>query len=86
MNKRQLELEAYAAVVLALRAQGELTWKKEQLLHDLRQVLKISDERHRMEITRAEEALGQGRTELDTYDSDSASDIDSSESDAGRVR
>jgi len=27
-NRRQLELEAYAAVITAFKAQGELTWKK----------------------------------------------------------
>jgi hypothetical protein len=56
-TKRQLEMEAYAAVVTAFRIQGELTWKKENLLQELRAVLKVSDERHRMEIKRAEETI-----------------------------
>jgi len=28
LTRRQLELEAYASIVAAFRAQGELTWKK----------------------------------------------------------
>jgi hypothetical protein len=56
-SKRQLELEAYAAIVTAFRAQGELTWKKESTLHDLRIILKVSDDRHKMEIKRTEETL-----------------------------
>jgi len=57
-DKRQLEFEAYAALISAFRAQGELSWKKETILQDLRTILKISDERHKMEIKRADETLG----------------------------
>eukprot|EP01103_Thecamoeba_quadrilineata_P017862 TRINITY_DN651_c0_g1_i4.p1 TRINITY_DN651_c0_g1~~TRINITY_DN651_c0_g1_i4.p1 ORF type:complete len:361 (-),score=142.29 TRINITY_DN651_c0_g1_i4:52-1134(-) len=39
----------------AFRAQGELTWKKEKILQELRSVLKISDERHKMELLRVDE-------------------------------
>lgn len=46
------EVEAYCAVVSAFRAQGELTWKKAQLLQDLRQVLRVPEERHKMELKR----------------------------------
>jgi len=56
-SRRQLELDAYAAVVTAFKAQGELTWKKYSLLQDLRAVLKISDDRHKMEAKRAEDTL-----------------------------
>lgn len=49
---RRLEVEAYCAVVSAFRAQGELTWKKAQLLQDLRQVLRVPEERHKMELKR----------------------------------
>jgi hypothetical protein len=59
LTKRQLEVEAYASIVAAFRAQGDLTWKKESILQDLRAVLKISDERHRMETRQAEEVLSQ---------------------------
>lgn len=55
--RRQLEMEAYAAIIMAFRAEGELTWKKENLLLELRNVMKISDERHRQEVQRVEEAL-----------------------------
>jgi len=55
--KRQLELEAYASIVTAFRSQGELTWKKESILQELRNILKISDERHKIEVKRAEESL-----------------------------
>ena len=50
---RSLELEAYAAVVTALRAQGELTKEKRKLLLDLQKSLNISFERHRAEVRRA---------------------------------
>jgi len=56
-SRRQLELDAYASVITAFKAQGELTWKKETLLQDLRAILKISDDRHKMEAKRAEETL-----------------------------
>jgi len=51
---RQLEIEAYSAVISAFRAQGELTWHKDRLLQDLRSVLKISDDKHRLELMRVE--------------------------------
>jgi hypothetical protein len=60
-SKRQLELEAYSAIVTAFKAQGELTWKKENILQDLRAILKVSDERHKMELKRAEETLVQSQ-------------------------
>ncbi|XP_023216198.1 BRCA2-interacting transcriptional repressor EMSY-like isoform X1 [Centruroides sculpturatus] len=50
---RKLELEAYAAIVSAFRAQGELTKDKKKLLQELSTVLSISLERHRAEIRRA---------------------------------
>jgi len=56
-SKRQLELEAYASIVTAFRSQGELTWKKESILQELRTVLKVSEERHKMEIKRSEQTL-----------------------------
>eukprot|EP01087_Luapelamoeba_hula_P019784 TRINITY_DN6611_c0_g1_i1.p1 TRINITY_DN6611_c0_g1~~TRINITY_DN6611_c0_g1_i1.p1 ORF type:complete len:226 (-),score=51.82 TRINITY_DN6611_c0_g1_i1:104-781(-) len=49
---RQLENEAYCAVISAFRAQGELTWQKENVLHELRLLLRIADERHKLEIKR----------------------------------
>eukprot|EP01114_Cavostelium_apophysatum_P019146 TRINITY_DN6086_c0_g1_i1.p1 TRINITY_DN6086_c0_g1~~TRINITY_DN6086_c0_g1_i1.p1 ORF type:complete len:335 (+),score=89.59 TRINITY_DN6086_c0_g1_i1:111-1115(+) len=55
--RRQMELEAYAAVISAFKVQGELTWKKEMVLQDLRAILKVSEERHRMELKRAEDTL-----------------------------
>nr|XP_032828051.1 BRCA2-interacting transcriptional repressor EMSY isoform X1 [Petromyzon marinus]XP_032828052.1 BRCA2-interacting transcriptional repressor EMSY isoform X1 [Petromyzon marinus] len=50
---RKLELEAYAAAVSALRAQGDLTVEKRDLLSELRKVFSISTERHRAEVRRA---------------------------------
>ncbi|XP_022248165.1 BRCA2-interacting transcriptional repressor EMSY-like isoform X2 [Limulus polyphemus] len=50
---RTLELEAYASIVSAFRAQGELTKEKKKMLHDLSSSLSISLERHRAEIRRA---------------------------------
>ncbi|KFM67138.1 Protein EMSY, partial [Stegodyphus mimosarum] len=50
---RSLELEAYAAVVNAFRAQGALTKERKKLLQDLCFALSISIERHRAEIRRA---------------------------------
>jgi len=49
------EVEGYGAILSAFRAQGELTWKKEQTLQELRAFLKISDERHKMEVKRVSE-------------------------------
>ncbi|XP_016344747.1 BRCA2-interacting transcriptional repressor EMSY-like isoform X2 [Sinocyclocheilus anshuiensis] len=50
---RKLELEAYAGVISALRAQGDLTKDKKELLGELTRVLSISTERHRAEVRRA---------------------------------
>ncbi|XP_048453931.1 BRCA2-interacting transcriptional repressor EMSY isoform X3 [Rhincodon typus] len=50
---RKLELEAYAGAVSALRAQGDLTKEKKDLLGELAKVLSISTERHRAEVRRA---------------------------------
>ncbi|KAL6079509.1 hypothetical protein STEG23_038064, partial [Scotinomys teguina] len=46
-------LEAYAGVISALRAQGDLTKEKKDLLGELSKVLSISTERHRAEVRRA---------------------------------
>jgi hypothetical protein len=54
-NLRQLEVDAYCAIISVFRAQGELTWKKESILQDLRQLLRISDDRHKMELKRVRE-------------------------------
>lgn len=56
-EKRKLELEAYAAVVSAFKAQGELTWRKESILVELRSLLKISEERHRQELRRVDDSV-----------------------------
>nr|XP_049598485.1 BRCA2-interacting transcriptional repressor EMSY [Syngnathus scovelli] len=50
---RKLELEAYAGVISALRAQGDLTKDKKDLLGELTKILNISTERHRAEVRRA---------------------------------
>ncbi|MED6263695.1 hypothetical protein CHARACLAT_007051 [Characodon lateralis] len=50
---RKLELEAYAGVISALRAQGDLTKDKKDLLGELTKILGISTERHRAEVRRA---------------------------------
>ncbi|XP_046854114.1 BRCA2-interacting transcriptional repressor EMSY-like [Xenia sp. Carnegie-2017] len=50
---RRIELEAYSALVTALRAQGELDRCKKRLLKELGEQLSISTERHRAEIRRA---------------------------------
>ncbi|KAJ8266405.1 hypothetical protein GJAV_G00130070 [Gymnothorax javanicus] len=50
---RKLELEAYAGVISALRAQGDLSKDKKDLLGELTKVLSISTERHRAEVRRA---------------------------------
>ncbi|XP_061607001.1 BRCA2-interacting transcriptional repressor EMSY isoform X2 [Phyllopteryx taeniolatus] len=50
---RKLELEAYASVISALRAQGDLTKDKKDLLGELTKILGISTERHRAEVRRA---------------------------------
>uniref|UniRef100_A0A3B4G2F5 BRCA2-interacting transcriptional repressor EMSY n=1 Tax=Pundamilia nyererei TaxID=303518 RepID=A0A3B4G2F5_9CICH len=46
-------LEAYAGVISALRAQGDLTKDKKDLLGELTKILSISTERHRAEVRRA---------------------------------
>ncbi|KAF3830159.1 hypothetical protein GH733_001584 [Mirounga leonina] len=46
-------MEAYAGVISALRAQGDLTKEKKDLLGELSKVLSISTERHRAEVRRA---------------------------------
>ncbi|XP_056140980.1 BRCA2-interacting transcriptional repressor EMSY [Lampris incognitus] len=50
---RKLELEAYAGVISALRAQGDLSKDKKDLLGELTKILGISTERHRAEVRRA---------------------------------
>ncbi|XP_011505307.1 PREDICTED: protein EMSY [Ceratosolen solmsi marchali] len=50
---RFLELDAYAKIVSALRAQGPLTEVKQKLLENLATVLHISNDRHQAEIRRA---------------------------------
>jgi len=52
-----MELEAYSAVISAFKVQGELTWKKEIILQDLRMIFKISEERHRQELKRVESTI-----------------------------
>uniref|UniRef100_UPI00398EA758 BRCA2-interacting transcriptional repressor EMSY n=1 Tax=Pristiophorus japonicus TaxID=55135 RepID=UPI00398EA758 len=47
------KLEAYAGAISALRAQGDLTKEKKDLLGELAKVLSISTERHRAEVRRA---------------------------------
>lgn len=48
-----LELEAYAHLVSALRAQGPLNSDKRKLLKDTSLVLNIPQDRHKAEIRRA---------------------------------
>lgn len=48
-----LELEAYAALVSALRAQGPLNTEKLKLLKDATTLLNISQDRHKAEVRRA---------------------------------
>lgn len=50
---RRHELEAYAKVVTAFRAQGLLTGEKRKLLEDLRRLLSIACDRHKAEVRRA---------------------------------
>ncbi|XP_043928767.1 BRCA2-interacting transcriptional repressor EMSY [Protopterus annectens] len=47
------KLEAYAGIISALRAQGDLSKEKKDLLGELSKVLSISTERHRAEVRRA---------------------------------
>lgn len=54
-EKRRLETEAYCAVLSAFRSQGELTWKKDEILVELRSILKVSEDRHRLELKRIED-------------------------------
>ncbi|KAM7540085.1 hypothetical protein Aperf_G00000043979 [Anoplocephala perfoliata] len=50
---RRHEIEAYAKVVTAFRAQGLLTKEKRSLLFDLQRLLSINGDRHRAEVRRA---------------------------------
>ncbi|XP_039264562.2 uncharacterized protein LOC120340371 isoform X3 [Styela clava] len=50
---RQLELEAYAAVISALRAQGDLTKEKKSLLAEICACFGIGRDRYKAEIRRA---------------------------------
>uniref|UniRef100_A0A8C4WZG7 EMSY transcriptional repressor, BRCA2 interacting n=1 Tax=Eptatretus burgeri TaxID=7764 RepID=A0A8C4WZG7_EPTBU len=50
---RKLEMEAYAAAVSALRAQGDLSKDKKDLLGELAKIFSISTDRHRAEVRRA---------------------------------
>ncbi|CAH1244946.1 EMSY [Branchiostoma lanceolatum] len=50
---RRLELEAYASLISAFRAQGDLSKDKKKLLDEIAKVLSISTERHRAEVRRA---------------------------------
>ncbi|XP_014215858.1 BRCA2-interacting transcriptional repressor EMSY [Copidosoma floridanum] len=50
---RYLELDAYAKMVSALRAQGPLTEEKQKLLGELAHALHIPSERHKAEVRRA---------------------------------
>jgi len=47
------ELEAYGAVVSALRAQGDLTKERRKVLVDLGNLLNVQVDRHKAEIRRA---------------------------------
>jgi len=78
---RKLEIEAYCAVISAFRAQGELTWKKEKTLHELRHLLKIADERHKMEMQRVCQdenlaEIAQLNNNLLTFDDEGVADSD----------
>lgn len=95
-EKRRLELEAYAAIVSAFKAQGELTWRKESILVELRSLLKVSEERHRQELRRVDDSIpslsSSGRElkkrSFDEYDysSGSASSDYSSDDESNRNR
>lgn len=50
---RQLELEAYAAVISALRAQGDLSKEKKALLAEICACFGIGEDRYKAEIRRA---------------------------------
>lgn len=50
---RRHEIEAYAKVVTAFRAQGLLTGEKKKVLEDLRRLLTIACDRHKAEVRRA---------------------------------
>lgn len=50
---RRHEIEAYAKVVTAFRAQGLLTTEKRTLLFELQRLLSINGDRHRAEVRRA---------------------------------
>eukprot|EP01096_Ripella_sp_DP13-Kostka_P005464 TRINITY_DN1863_c0_g1_i1.p1 TRINITY_DN1863_c0_g1~~TRINITY_DN1863_c0_g1_i1.p1 ORF type:complete len:277 (-),score=148.11 TRINITY_DN1863_c0_g1_i1:7-771(-) len=55
---RQLEVEAYQAVISALFCQGEFSWRKEETLMQLRSILHISDDFHRREMSRVHSDQG----------------------------
>ncbi|XP_011408288.2 PREDICTED: BRCA2-interacting transcriptional repressor EMSY-like, partial [Amphimedon queenslandica] len=50
---RRIELEAYASIVSAFRAEGPLTHEKKAALTKLCQLLSISSDRHHAEVRRA---------------------------------
>ncbi|XP_019759585.2 BRCA2-interacting transcriptional repressor EMSY [Dendroctonus ponderosae] len=50
---RHLELEAYASLVSALRAQGSLNQDKRKILKETSIILNISNDRHKAEVRRA---------------------------------
>jgi hypothetical protein len=56
-----LETEAYSAIISAFRAQGELTWRKDRVLQELRILLRIPEEKQRLELIRVanDEALNE---------------------------
>lgn len=47
-----LELESYSSVISTFRAQGGLSEAKARILHELREVFHISQERHKAEARR----------------------------------
>lgn len=47
---RYYELEAYSAVVTALRAEGGLSEIKKNILKQLQELFSISNERHKAEV------------------------------------
>merc|ERR1712137_276796 len=49
---RQLELEAYSAMLSTVFSQGEFTWRKDQLLEEMRWALDIPFEYHTQELQR----------------------------------
>ena len=47
---RYYELEAYSAVVTALRAEGDFTDNKKNILKQLQELFGISNDRHKAEV------------------------------------